>query len=156
MLCRGPKTYTIHWKRKVCTVSTDRLQPAYMSADFAEQPVRCAKPMLACGVSRSACNNRRATPASRKCHKSSSVGTHSSNLSSSCVSQNTTNDSSHPSFLPIEFTRIRGHARLADLHISVHNRWIPLSLCNSVSFVLLSTSFRNPQSFLEPRFSFVR
>jgi len=154
VLRQGPKTYTNHWKRKV--LSIDRLQPAFMLTDFAEQPVRCAQPMLACGVSRSACNNRRATPASRKCHKSSSVGTHSSNLSSSCVSQNTTNDSSHPSFLPIEFTRIRGHARLADLHISVHNRWIPLSLCNSVSFVLLSTSFRNPQSFLEPRFSFVR
>jgi len=32
---RGPKTYTIDWKGKAYTVSVDRLQPAYVLADFA-------------------------------------------------------------------------------------------------------------------------
>jgi len=39
----SPKTYTVDWKRKTCTVSIERLQPAYVLADLAEQPVRCAQ-----------------------------------------------------------------------------------------------------------------
>jgi len=40
VLRRGPKTYPIDWKGKGYTVSVDRLQPAYVLADFAEHKQR--------------------------------------------------------------------------------------------------------------------
>ena len=43
--------------------------------------------------------------------------------------------------LPIEFTRIRWHARLVDQHGSVHNRRIPLLLYTYVGFVCLGRSW---------------
>ena len=94
VLRRGPKTYTIDWKGKVYTVSVDRLQPAYVLADFAVQTTRCAPPLPACEVSRAVCNYRRVTPASRKCGKSPSMDKRSSTPSSSYASQNATNDTS--------------------------------------------------------------
>ena len=94
VLRRGPKTYTIDWKGKAYTVSVDRLQPAYVLADFAVQPTRCAPPLPACDVSRAVCNYRRVTPASRKCGKSPSMDTLSSTPSSPYASQNATNDAS--------------------------------------------------------------
>ena len=94
VLRRDPKTYTIDWKGKAYTASVDRLQPACVLTDFAVQPTRCAPPLPACDVSRAACNNRRVTPTSRKCGKSSSMDTQSSTLSSASASQNATDDSS--------------------------------------------------------------
>jgi len=110
VLRRGPKTCTIDWKGKVYTVSVDRLQPAYVLADFAVQPTRCAPPLPACDVSRAVCKNRRVTPESRKCGKSPSMNTQSSTLSSSSVSQNTTNDSSPATSSPFP-DRVHTHTR---------------------------------------------
>jgi len=53
---------------------------AYALTDFAEQPIRCTLPLPACDVSRAVCNNRRVTPASRKCGKSPSMDTQSSTI----------------------------------------------------------------------------
>ena len=92
------------------TVSVDRLQPAYVLADFAVQPTRCAPPLPACDVSRAACNNRRFTPTSRKCGKSSSMNTQSSTLSSASASQNATDDSSFATSPP-SFDRVHTHTR---------------------------------------------
>jgi len=110
VLRRGPKTYTIDWKGKAYTVSVDRLQPAYVLADFAVQSTRCAPPLPACDVSRAACNNRRVTPASRKCGKSSSMNTQSSTLSSASASQNATDDSSPVTSSPSP-DRVHTHTR---------------------------------------------
>jgi len=108
VLRRGSKTYTIDWKGKAYAVSVDRLQPAYVLADFAEQPLRSASP--ACDVSRAAFNYRRVTPASRKCGKSPSMDTQSSTLSSSYASQNATNGTSSATSPPYP-NRVHTHTR---------------------------------------------
>ena len=110
VLHRGPKTYTIDWKGKAYTVSVDRLQPAYVLADFAVQSTRCAPPLPACDVSRAACHHRRVTPASRRCHKSPSMDKRSSTPSSPCISQNATNDASPATSSP-SFNRVHTHTR---------------------------------------------
>ena len=110
VLRRGPKTSPIDWKGKTYTVCVDRLQPAYVLADFAEQPLRCSPPLPACDVSRAACSNRRVTPASRKCGKSSSMNTQSSTLSSASASQNATDDSSFATSSPSS-DRVHTHTR---------------------------------------------
>ena len=109
VLRRGPKTNTIDWKGKAYTVSVDRLQPAYVLADFAVQPTRCAPPLPACDVSRAACNNHRVTLASRKCGKSPSMNKQSS-TPSPCISQNATNAVS-PATSPPSFDRVHTHTR---------------------------------------------
>jgi len=146
VLRRGPKTYAIDWKGKACTVSVDRLQPAYVLADFAVQPTRCTPPLPSCDVSRAACNNRRVTPASHKCDKSPSMNTQSSTLSSSSASQNATNDTSS---FAIALSRQSSHA-YADTRrsptctlpsIIIRDSPFPVHFCQfCVSFNLFSLS----------------
>ena len=94
---------------KAYTVSVDRLQPAYVLADFAVEPTRCAPPLPACDVSRAVCNYRRVTPASRKCGKFPSMDTRSS-TPSPCASQNATNDASFATSSPSP-SRVHTHTR---------------------------------------------
>ena len=156
VLRRDPKTCTIDWKGKAYTVSIDRLQPAYVLADFAVQPTSCAPPLPAGGVSRAAFNNGRVTPASRKCGKSPL--TQSPTPTSSCASQNATNDSS---FSTSPFPdRVHRHTRtraFADLHfpsIIIRDSSFPVHFCQfCVSFNVFShyaiLSLSSSQIFLQ-------
>ena len=87
-------------------LSRDLCWLAYLLADFAEQSINSDKPVTACCVPHSAPNNRRVTSASRKCG-TSPLDVHSSNFSSSCVSENATDDSLSAAATLPKFTRLR-------------------------------------------------